>query len=169
MVHRAFRLPITMELPQHRHSPVVDDLAFCKVSEALPDPVQHSRSHDQPETDNEDLVFDQDSHRTHVTETQIDEPDLHSQRSTTDPREDSPMNSIANETFQSSSQQRHFKATFARPVSSEGEIQTGFIFGKAIPPKALNPTGGRNSAPSAVSKPVDPSECIMSSTLTLPH
>ena len=171
-LYSAQDLPVTaMELHHDPHSFDVHDLAFSKVSEALLDPMQHDRSQNQTEIDDVDdiaLLLDQDSYRTHITETQIDELDIRPQRSTTDPREHSPVDSIANAPFRSTSQQRHVKAIFTRPVSAEGDIQTGFTFKKAPPPKALDLTGARKLGTSATTKPDDSSKCIISKA-HIPH
>lgn len=149
-----------MELHHESNSPIVDDFALSKVPEALLDPMQLDRSHDQDEAEedvDECLPFNQDSHRTHVTETQIEELDLSSQRSITDSREHSPANDTTNAPFRSTGPQRHVKAKFTRPVSA-GDIHTGFKFGKAPAPKTLDLAGGRKPATSATANPDDPSE-----------
>ena len=161
-----------MELHHDPHYPVADDETISSVSQSLLDSMEHDRSHDQSQTDggiDEGLLFGQDSHRTHITEMQIDEVDLHSQRSTTDPREHSPLDSTPNAPFQPTSQQRHFKAKFTRPVSAEGDIQTGFTFGKAPIPKTLDLTVGRKPATSATTKPDDPGRYVIPCANNLPN
>lgn len=165
-----------MELHRDPRSPLVDGLVPSKVPAALPDSVPKDRSQDQPDTGedtdedlDEVLLLDQDSHRAHVTHTRVEELDVHSRRSPMDPQEHSLVNGISKSPCRSASQQRHSKAMFTRPVSANGEIQTGFTFGKAPSPKSLNLTRGRRPATNATTATKSPetlSECEMSSPHT---
>lgn len=148
-----------MELHRNPYRPVADGLAPSKVPEASPNSGPNGRSQAQPDSDkdlDEVLLLDQVSHRRHVTDTQVE--DL-------DPQEHSLVNAIS-APFRSPSQQRHFKAIFTRPVSANGEIQTGFTFGKAPSPKALCLTGGRGPA---TTSPQNIGECIMLGSITSPY
>ena len=163
---------VTMEPLDQTHSPVVDDLASSAVSGLLPQSTQYNGSPDQPVVDgdiDESLLLDPDSHRTHVTDTQFDEPDLCPERSSSAPQEHSSVADITNPLFRSASQQRNFKAMFTRPVSAKGDIQQGFTFGKAPLLKALDPLCGRKPAVSAAMGLGNPSECILLSARTSPH
>ena len=133
--------------------------------------MQLDGSHDQDEAEediDECLLLNQDSHRTHVTETQIEDLDLSSQRSATDPREHSPANDTINAPFRSTGQQGHVKAKFTRPVSA-GDIQTGFTFGKAPAPKTLDLAGGQKPAINAIANSGDSSEYTMSTAHILSY
>lgn len=148
-----------MELHRDPYRPVADGLATPKVSEALPDSGPNGRSQGQPDSDkdlDEVLLLNQVSHRGHATDTQIE--DL-------EPPEHSLVKGISSAPFRSASQQRHFKAIFTRPVSANGEIQTGFTFGKAPSPKALSLTGGRGPATTG---PQNIGECILLRSITIP-
>lgn len=147
------------ELHRDPYRPVADGLAPSKVSEASPDSGPNGRSQAQPDSDidlDEVLLLDQVSHRRHVTDTQVEN---------LNPQEHSLVNGISSAPFRSASQQRHFKAIFTRPVSANGEIQTGFTFGKAPSPKALSLTGGRGPVTTG---PQNIGECTLLRSITIP-
>ena len=158
-----------MESLDQTYSPIVDDLASSTVSGLLPQSTQYNGSPDQPVVNGdivESLLLGPDSHRTHVTDTQFDDPDQRPERSSPTLQEHSSVDDITNPPFRSASQQRNFKAMFTRPVSAKGDIQQGFTFGKAPPLKALDPLCGRKPDVSAAMKLGNPSECILLSACT---